>query len=181
MPLRSLYFVYYVLCRRGQMVWPKSRRPTFYAAWVLVFVIGWITMDLIQFIDYFIDWRSPLAKQWLAHGLSSNALNADASSFMIVAIIVTLIVYHLVFRWKYYPWLLTMFGAYTPNGNVGRFINMALIFSFVPLLFIGWVTIYALHHNPVIPTLIVWAIVMANEIAFRLWWRWWSRKHAASG
>lgn len=161
------------------MIWPKSRRPTLYASWLLLTIVGWIMMDFIEFINHFIDWRTVATRVWLEHGLSNSATSASASVFVTVAIVLALIVYHSVFKWKYYPWLLSIFGAFAPNDNIGRFIDMALVFSFTPLLFIGWATIYALHHNPIIPTLIIWAILAANEGAFRLWWRWWCKRHAA--
>lgn len=169
MLLRFVYFIYYVACRRDQMWMPRIQRPALTASYAMPFFFGWPVFALLAFLNHFTDWLTPWTRVWTGLGFPGNAADARVYAFLAVGVAITLIGYRIIFSKRRYDWIMHEFAAHDPTpGLIGA--SLIWLLPMVPVVMISAYSLYP-AHDPVVPNLIIWAIIGATEIGFRLWWR----------
>lgn len=178
MPFRFLYFIYYIACRRDQMRMPSIEQPSVTASYGLSFMTGWPVLAFLALLNYLFGWLPPWTHLWVSLHLPGEGRWAVAYSFIAIGVIVAAITYNIIFSKKRYAWIMHEFAAYDPTQ---RSIAPSVILT-LPLIPLGVIAAYAIYpdHNPLIPNLVIWAILIATEIAFRSWWNRWRRRHGMS-
>lgn len=176
MPLRFLYFVYYVFCRRDKMHAPDADKPAITASYGLIFLIGQPILAALALLNHFTGWVAAGAQVWLVMHLPGDRYNAPAYAFASIVGVVDIVLYKVIFSKKRYEWIMHEFNVYDPTQ---RTIAPAilLLLPFVP---ISMVCLYSYSH-PVLGNLIVWSMFIVIEVMFRLWWNRWCWRNAQSG
>lgn len=172
MPFRFLYFVYYVFCRRDKMFMPNADKPAVNASYSLTFLVGWPIAALLALLNHFTGWWLVWTQWWLAMHLPGSGQKAATYAFVAVVVVTDVLLYKAPFSKRHYQSIMQQFFTYDPTQ---RTIAPALLFLF-PLVPVAGISVYAVNGDPIRGNLIIWSILTANELVFRIWWRWWSRK-----
>ena len=173
MPFQFLHFVYYIFCRRDKMFMPDADKPAITASYSFTFLMAWPIAAVLGLLNHFTGWWPVWTQWWLTMHLPGHGQKAAAYAFTAILIVITLIVYKALFGKQRYDWIMQRFPAYDPTRRT----IAPNLFFFFPLVPVAGICVYAVNANPVRGNLIVWTILLADELAFRLWWRWWTSRH----
>lgn len=175
-PLHFLYFVYYVFCRRDKMFMPDADKPAINASYSFTFLMGWPIAALLALLNHYTDWWPVWTQWWLAMHLPDSGQKTAVYAFVTVVVLIDVILYKALFGKRRYRRIMRQFCAYDPTQ---RTIAPALFFFF-PLVPVAGLSVYAVNGDPVRGNLIIWSIIIANELVFRIWWRLWFHKEERS-
>lgn len=94
-------------------------------------------------------------------------------------LVLVFIGYRVVFRKSRYDGIMQEFAAYNPTAKSSSPATWLLI----PMIPVAMISAYAIYpeHDPVIPNVLIWSILVLTETLFRIWWRWWCKRHVAAG
>lgn len=170
MPLRSLYFLYYIYCRRQQRHPEGLRDPTFTAWNAMTFALGWPIGAVLLLIDHFVGFRPLLARGWTLIHLPGDVIDAGLYSFLAILIIFDLLICKLLFGGKYQR-IMQEFSIYNRSTHTIAPGTLALI----GMAALAMLALLA-TKQPIKANLIIASIIIFYEFVFRLWWRWWSTR-----
>lgn len=178
---RSLYFFFYLFCRRQQTFAVKRNRdfgPTF-SAWSglgALMAIPWLV--LILAINQYFPFLRHLGHLWVALHLPGQPNKAWGYIWFIVGSITWIGIFAFLFRGRYEK-IMREFSAYDRSQH---------IFAPAVVLFLVWIAmmgnaghaaiaqIYGNPHILLMATALNIGIFLVTEIVFRFWWRWWRQE-----
>lgn len=184
-----LYFDFYLLCRRQHegpgfgLKWLRLRDPTFLAWNSLGAAMALPWLSLLLLLDRYLPFLHNLGELWMAMHLPGSAQHAWGYALIAVGLASGLGFFAILFGGRYTT-IMRTFSAYNHSQHT-IVPSSILMLSWLLMLWVAVFGLVMLHRGHaaifIASNLVIWLVFMATEVGFRIWWRWWCKRHPAVG